>query len=308
VDVVRGHQNAPAWRDGASIAIGNFDGVHAGHRGLIAGARQLAEAHDARTVALTFDPHPSAVVGAAGPPMICSLERRIELLGEAGADVVVVEPFTRELAARAPNAFVEEILLRALQARAITVGYDFTYGAGRAGTTDTLQAQAGRAGVEVRIVPAIQIDGDVVSSTRIRGVLRAGDIPGANRLLCRRWDVDGVVVHGAKRGRTIGIPTANIQPDSELLIRPGIHAVTMSVEGGPPLPAVASLGTNPTFVEQGGLVLEVYVLDRDGNDDWYGKRVRTAFVQHLRDEAKFDSVDALLAQIRLDIDAARRLL
>jgi riboflavin kinase/FMN adenylyltransferase len=238
--------------------------------------------------------------------MIASLERRIELLGEAGAEIVVVEPFTRELAARAPHAFVEDILLHALQARAIVVGYDFCYGAARAGTTETLTAHAGKAGVEVDVLSPVDAAGEVASSTRIRAHLKAGELSDANRLLGRRWDIDGVVVHGAKRGRTIGIPTANIRPDSELFVRPGIYAVTMSVEGGPPLPAVASFGTNPTFVESGGLVLEVHVLD--GGGDYYDKRVRTAFVAHLRDEAKFDSVEALLVQIRLDIDAARQLL
>jgi riboflavin kinase/FMN adenylyltransferase len=306
VDVIRGHERAPAWRDGAVIAIGNFDGVHTGHRALIARARELAAAHGARTVVLTFDPHPSSLFAGKPPPAVCSLARRIELLGEAGADAVVVEPFTRELAARTPNVFVDSILLRALQARAVVVGYDFCYGAGRTGTVETMRAQCGHAGVEVAVISAVQAEGEIASSTRIRQHLQAGELAEANRLLGRRWDIDGVVVHGAKRGRTIGIPTANIRPDSDLLVRPGIYAVTLSVEGGPPLPAVASLGTNPTFVESGGLVLEVHVLD--GGDDYYDKRVRTAFAAYLRDEARFDSVDALLVQIRDDIDAARRVL
>lgn len=164
MDVVRGHRHAPAWRGGAAIAIGNFDGVHIGHRALIARARQLAEAHDARTVALTFDPHPSSLLSPTPPHMIASLERRIELLAEAGADVVVVEPFTRELAARAPHAFVEDILLHALQARAIVVGYDFCYGAGRAGTTETLTAHAGKAGVEVNVLQPVDATSRPASS------------------------------------------------------------------------------------------------------------------------------------------------
>ena len=131
------------------------------------------------------------------------------------------------------------------------VGYDFNYGAGRAGTTDTLRAQCGQSGVEVSVVAKVETEGEVASSSRIRQHLRDGELAAANRLLGRRWDVDGVVVHGAKRGRTIGIPTANVRPDSELLVRPGIYAVTFSVAEGPPLPAVASLGTNPTFVEAG---------------------------------------------------------
>jgi riboflavin kinase/FMN adenylyltransferase len=304
VDVYRGHQQVPGWRSGTAVAIGNFDGVHVGHRALIGRARELAGAHDAKVVALTFDPHPSQLLAPRPPQMISSLPRRLELLGEAGADVVVVEPFTRELASRAAHSFIDDIVIGALCARAIVVGYNFTYGQGRTGTTDALRAHGGRAGIEVAIVPAVQVEGEVASSSRIRAHLGAGELAAAQRLLGRPWDIDGIVAHGAKRGRAIGVPTANIKTDTELLLRAGIYAVTLAVEGGRALPAVASLGTNPTFVEDGGLVLEVHVLDFDG--DLYGKRVRTAFVARLRDEAKFDSVDALVAQIQRDIDAARR--
>jgi riboflavin kinase/FMN adenylyltransferase len=304
VDVYRGHQHVPGWRNGTAVAIGNFDGVHVGHRALIRRARELAGAQDAAAVALTFDPHPSVLLAPKPPQMISSLARRIELLAEAGADVVVVEPFTRDLASRAAHAFIDDIVLGALCARAIIVGYDFTYGHGRSGTTEALRAHGGRAGIEVAIVSAVELGGEVASSSRIRAHLQAGDLPAAERLLGRRWDIDGIVVHGAKRGRAIGVPTANIRTDTELVLRAGIYAVTLTVDDGAPLPAVASLGTNPTFVEGGGLILEVHVLDFDG--DLYGKRVRTTFVAHLRDEAKFDSVDALIAQIRQDIYAARR--
>ncbi len=303
MDVLRGHQHAPAW-EGAAIAIGNFDGVHAGHRALIARARELAGAHAATSVALTFDPHPSAVLSPNGaPPMLTSLARRLELLASLGVDAVVVEPFTRELAGLAPNAFIDNVVLHALNARAIVVGYDFCYGAGRAGTTDALRAHAGHAGIEVDILAPVEVGGEVASSTRVRGHLRSGDLARATTLLGRPWDVDGVVIHGAKRGRAIGVPTANITPDSDLVVSPGIYAVTLQPEGGEALAAVASLGRNPTFVEQGGLVLEVHVLDWDG--DLYDQRVRTAFVAKLRNEQKYDSIDALVAQIRLDIVGAR---
>jgi riboflavin kinase / FMN adenylyltransferase len=304
VDVIRGHQHAPAW-PGAAVAIGNFDGVHVGHRALIARTRELAEAHVARAVVLTFDPHPGAVVGAGGPPRIASLSRRLELLEEAGVDAVVVEPFTRDLAGRAPAAFIDDVVLLALRARAIVVGYDFTYGHGRAGTTDALRAHGANAGVEVDVVRAVEVEGEIASSTAIRARLRAGELARAARLLGRRWDIDGTVVHGAKRGRAIGIPTANIAPESDLVIAPGIYAVTLTVEGTP-VPAVASLGTNPTFVEQESLVLEVHMLDHDA--DLYGRRVRTTFVERLREERKFASVEALVEQIHRDIADARRVL
>lgn len=300
MDVVRGHSQLPAG-PAAVVAIGNFDGVHLGHRALIDRARALAPALGARVAALTFDPHPSALFGGE-PPHVASLERRIELLGDAGADLVVVEPFTRELACLAADAFVDAIVLDALRARAIVVGYDFSYGHNRAGTADTLRAHGARAGVAIDIVPVVDILGEVASSTHVRAHLAAGELAAAERLLGRRWDVDGVVVHGAKRGRAIGIPTANIQPDIPLPIRGGIYAVTLAVDGAE-LPAVASLGTNPTFVDGGALVLEVHVLDWSG--DIYDRRVRTTFVARLRDELKFDGVDALLAQIRADIAAAR---
>jgi len=268
---------------------------------------QRAKRHGLRTVVLTFDPHPSALLSPHGaPPPVCSLDRRIELLGAAGADTVVVEPFTRELANLAADAFVDDIVVDALRARAVVVGYDFSYGQGRAGTTEALRAHGARLGIEVDIVDAIQITGEIASSTRIRTHLHEGDLAGAARLLGRHWDVDGVVIHGAKRGRAIGVPTANIHPDIPLPLAAGIYAVTLSVEGDAPQHAVASLGTNPTFVEGGGLVLEVHVLD--GGGDFYDRRVRTTFVEKLRDEAKFASVDALIAQIRLDIDAARHAL
>lgn len=303
MEVVRGHHGAPAW-PGSAIAIGNFDGVHLGHLALAARARVLADAQDAVAVALTFDPHPSLVLSPrTAPKMLTSLARRLELLAASGLDFVVVEPFTRELAGCPPHAFIDDVVIRGLRARAIIVGYDFNYGAGRAGSIDALRAHGGRAGVEIEIVPAVEVDGEACSSTRIRSYLRAGDLSGAEQMLGRRWDVDGTVVHGAKRGRAIGVPTANIAPDSDLLVAPGIYAVTLSVAGGPPMPAVASLGTNPTFVEAGGMVLEVHVLDFDG--DLYDRRVRTTFVARLRDEQKFDSIEALVEQIRRDIEDAR---
>jgi riboflavin kinase/FMN adenylyltransferase len=301
--VVHGHRNAPAW-SGAAIAIGNFDGVHVGHRALIARARALAAAHGALTVALTFDPHPSALLAPAhAPAKLTSMERRLELLAEAGVDAVVVEPFTHQLAAVAPTAFLDDIVIGALHARAIVVGYDFSYGQARAGTVATLQAHGAQAGVDVAIVPPVTVDGEIASSTKIRAQLQAGDLAAARRMLGRAWDIDGIVVHGAKRGRAIGVPTANIAPAIDLPVVSGIYAVTLSVDGGPALPSVASLGTNPTFVADNKLVLEVHVLDWD--QDIYDRSVRTTFVARLRDERKFASVDALIAQIERDIVDAR---
>jgi riboflavin kinase / FMN adenylyltransferase len=305
MEVVRGHRNAPAW-EGAAVAIGNFDGVHVGHQALLSRARTLAARGGVRSVALTFDPHPSALLSPkGGPPMLASLERRIELLDAARMDAVVIEPFTRELAALPAEAFVDDVLLGALHARALVVGYNFFYGQNRAGTTASLVEHGARASVEVAIVPPVELGGEVASSTKIRNYLGAGDLRSAERLLGRRWDADGIVIHGAKRGRMIGIPTANIATPHELPLAPGIYAVTLAVAGAR-LPAVASLGTNPTFVERGALGLEVHALDWDG--DLYDQHVRTIFVARLRDELKFDGVEPLIEQIRRDIADARAVL
>ncbi|CAN5713349.1 bifunctional riboflavin kinase/FAD synthetase [soil metagenome] len=305
MDVVRGHAQCPPW-SGAAVAIGNFDGVHVGHRAVVDRARAMA--NDAGTgtkvVALTFDPHPSAVLSATAPRIqIASLSRRLELLAAAGADAVVVEAFTRDYAAREATHFVDEILVQALRAKAVVVGYDYTYGRARSGSIETLCTHTAELGIACAVVPPFEVDGEIASSTKIRGFLKAGDLVRAERMLGRPWDVDGSVVHGAKRGRAIGIPTANIAPASDLIIAPGIYAVTMSVEGGPERLGVASLGTNPTFVAQGGLVLEVHLLDFDG--DLYNRNVRTTFVARLRDEIAYAGVEPLLAQIRQDIVEAR---
>ncbi|MEJ7695905.1 MAG: bifunctional riboflavin kinase/FMN adenylyltransferase [Candidatus Limnocylindrales bacterium] len=243
MQVVHDHRLA-TW-SGAAVTIGNFDGVHVGHRALTSRAIEPARAGNLTAVALTFEPHPAAVLGQRAPARLSSAARKLELLADAGLDATVVEPFTRELAALTPEAFLDQVLLGALRARAIVVGYDFNYGCARAGTIDTLRAHGARAGIEIAVVSPVEVDGTVASSSKIRSCLGAGTLADATRLLGRAWDVDGVVVHGAKRGRAIGIPTANIAPDSDLPLAPGIYAVTLAVEGGPPLPAVASLGTNP---------------------------------------------------------------
>lgn len=306
MDVFAGHRALTRSLRAPAITIGNFDGVHRGHAALVERARALAGPAGGEAVVLTFDPHPTQVLAPhLAPVLINTPARKLELLAAAGADAVVLEPFDAALAARSADAFVEDILVGALGARHVVVGGDFTFGKGRGGNVATLTAAGARLGFGVSVVPPVTVDGEVASSTRVRAYLRVGEPERAAALLGRPYDVDGVVVRGAGRGRGLGIPTANIAPEGELLASPGIYAVTLERVGVDPrpLPAVASLGTNPTFVEGGALVLEVMVLDFDA--DLYGARVRVGFVARLRDEARYDSVDALLAQIHADIAAAR---
>jgi riboflavin kinase/FMN adenylyltransferase len=307
VDVIRGHRALVERLPAPAVAIGMFDGVHRGHQELIRRAVAAARQERGTAVALTFDPHPAMVLAPdAAPPMLCSLERRLELLAEAGLDAVVVEPFTAELAKVPAPDFVDRILVRALGVRRVIVGWDWHYGHARAGTIATLTEHGARCGFTVDPVEAVVVDGAPVSSTRIRGVVRAGDLAAAERLLARPYDVTGVVVHGAERGRAIGIPTANVAPDVPVIAPTGIYAAWLSADGGPRLPTATSLGTNPTFVTGGAVTLEAHVLDWSG--DLYDRRVRVELVARLRGEERFDSVDALVGQIRRDIDAARDVL
>lgn len=304
MDVIRFAPAPPRALARPAIAIGNFDGVHRGHAALFAAARAVADGGD--VCALTFEPHPVQVLApAAAPPRLTTARRKLELLAAIGVDVAIVLPFTPAVAATSARAFVADVLGAALGARHVVVGADFTYGHGRAGSIATLRADGAAAGFAVTVVAPIEVAGAVASSTWIRAALRAGDLATAHAVLGRRFDVDGVVGRGAGRGRGLGVPTANVAPAGDLVIAPGIYAVTLARPGvdDRAWPAVASLGTNPTFVDGGALTLEVHVLDFDA--DLYDAEVRVTFVARLRDEARYASVDALLAQIAADIVDAR---
>jgi len=296
-----------------AVAIGNFDGVHLGHKALLDDALAAAAARGGTSIAYTFDPHPTAVLAPhVAPTLITTRSRKLELLEAAGIDVVVIEPFTPELAALSPSDFVERVLVGAIGASHVVVGWDFTFGKGRAGNTVTLAEHGRRAGFTVSVIDKVLVDGEVASSTRIRNYLRHGDLAGARRLLGHPYDMDGTVVHGAKRGRALGIPTANILPDGALQVPTGIYAARLRALPGPGLPggayldAVASVGTNPTFVDGGAVTFEVHVLDWDG--DLYDRHVRAQLIARLREERKYPSADAMMEQIRDDIRQAREVL
>jgi riboflavin kinase/FMN adenylyltransferase len=301
MDVVTGTGSLSRRPRDPVVAIGNFDGVHLGHHQLLELAVARARALGGEAVVLTFEPHPARVLAPRlAPPLLTTPARKQELIAAAGVKLLVNEPFTPALAALSPADFVERILASGIGAREVVVGYDFTYGNHRRGTAETLRAESGLA---VHVVPQVSVHGLVASSTKIREFLLEGNVGGARLLLGRDFDVDGVVVRGAGRGRGLGVPTANLTVETEILPARGIYAVTASVDGGPPLPAAASLGVNPTFGAGGPLTVEVHLLDLDR--DLYGRRLRVAFRARLRDEERFESVDALVAQIRRDLEAAR---
>lgn len=287
-----------------AVAIGNFDGVHLGHRALFTAAIAAARRLGGAAVALTFAPHPTTILAPdRAPRLLTARARKLELIAAAGIDATVIVPFSATTAQLPPDEFIDGIVVRALAARHVVVGWDFCYGRARAGTLASLRAHGARAGFGVEVVDKVEIGGAVASSTGVRAALATGDIAAARRLLGRAPEVTGVVVHGKQLGRTIGVPTANVAPDTDLVLGPGIYACQLVAADGIARDAVASLGTNPTVTRDGPLVLEVHVLDWQG--DLYDQRVRVDVIARLRDEARFDGLDALVAQIARDIAAAR---
>ncbi len=310
MEVFEGHRALFRPLSVPAVALGNFDGVHRGHQQLLDETVRAAERLGGDAVVLTFDPHPAAVLAPAlAPTLITTRDRKLELFAERGITATVLEPFTRELAALTPEQFVAQVLVQTLGARHVVVGFDFTFGRKRAGTTAVLRAAGDAAGFTTQVVDAVRIGDVVASSTNVRDFVSAGDMAGARRMLGRNFDVEGQVVHGDGRGRTIGIPTANVASETQLSPARGVYAVWATIlDAARPTrhAGVANLGTKPTFTEGDQVCLEVHLLDFD--QDLYDRRVRVEFVQRLRGERRFSGVDALVEQIRLDIDQAREAL
>lgn len=291
---------------------GNHDGVHRGHQALLRGARARADEGGHRVLALTFDPHPAQFFAPArAPEPLTTQARRRKLLLAHGADRVAVEAFDQTMAGMSPEAFVRDVLVDRYQTKAIVIGPDFRFGKDRRGDRAMLQSLGDRLGFSVSTFPPVHIEGRPVSSTRIREALRRGDAEAAHTLLGRPHDVEGTVVPGDQRGRTIGFPTANLGAlEAVLLPADGVYAVLGTVEpddaeGGAREPealrGVANLGTRPTF--GAGRSLEAHFFDIDR--DLYGRRIRLRFVARIRGEQRFAGVEALVAQIERDAAEAR---
>ena len=298
---------------GTSLTIGTFDGVHLGHRSLIARAVAHAQRLGVSSGVVTWDRHPSVVLRPDKvPPLLTSPERKIELLEEAGIDVLSVLPFTKEMSQWPPERFVEDVLVRGLGARVVSVGARWRFGHKAKGDV-ALLAELGRAhGFEVEEVELAQLEGGVISSSRVRRAVTDGDLALAATLLGRPLDVDGTVVHGDDRGAGLGFPTANMELEPGLAYPPrGVYACYVSLlplSGSRHLAAV-NVGVNPTFGGDPGTTpmrIEAHLLDFDG--DLYGRRLRVQFVQRLRDELAFPSADDLVAQMKQDVEAARAVL
>lgn len=274
------------------VAVGTFDGVHLGHREVIQGADTV----------LTFEPHPIAVIQpGAAPRLLTDPHRKARVIASLGVEELVVIPFDAEFAARSAQDFIDEVLVAALGATRVAVGENFRFGHKALGDPDLL---CGDDRFETRVVQLLEIDGEVVSSSHIRGLLLGGAIEYAGELLGDPFTLAGEVVHGDERGRELGYPTANLVPDPRFVTPAhGVYAARATISTGETLPAAVSIGVRPTFVTGRGELIEAFLLDYDG--DLYDTRLEIAFLKRLRGEKRFDSTDALIEQMALDVDAAR---
>lgn len=293
---------------GGVIAIGNFDGVHRGHRAVLDRALELAEARDVPALVLTFEPHPRSVFRPDTPVFrLTPAPLKARILEAIGFRSVIEYPFDREFSQRSADEFVQSILVDWLGASAVVTGFDFHFGKGREGGPAFLMAAGKRHGFDVTLVDAFRDEGlDVVSSSRIRSLLCEGDVAGAAGLLGYRFTVESEVIGGQKLGRTLGYPTANMALAPETELKAGIYAVRFRRRDGSIHDGVASFGYRPTVTENGAALLETFLFDFSG--DLYGEVCSVSFFGHLRDELKFDGLDPLVAQIRRDEEEARAML
>lgn len=291
---------------GAIIALGNFDGFHLGHQAVAGEAIAWAKAEGRPAIVATFDPHPVRFFKPdAAPFRLTKLDQRQELFAAAGADAMLVFAFDAELASTTAEDFMAKLLVKRLGAAGVVTGEDFTFGKGRGGSIELLKTRGAELGLSSRAVGPVMLDGEVVSSSRIREALKTGDCETATRLLTRPFAIRGVVQHGDKVGRTIGFPTANLPLGNYLRPHYGIYAVSSQLADGTRLHGAANLGIRPSFDPPKEL-LEPHFFDWSG--DLYGQEIEVAFHHFLRPEAKFDSLDALTQQMLVDCDQARKLL
>lgn len=284
------------------VSIGVFDGLHLGHREVVSAGMRDARDSGIPCAALTFDRHPLALLRPEqAPPMLCSLGERLRLLEGMGVDMAVVVPFDRKFASQSPDEFLSSVLRESLNAQRVVVGHDFRFGRHRVGDAAWLSER-----ISTRVVPPVEMDSERVSSSRIRAMVASGDVEGAARLLGRRFSIEGFVVPGNRLGATLGVPTANLAPiEGIALPSNGIYAGVATVDGKA-FPAAVSVGDRPT-VPGAGFAIEAHLVDYVGGS-LYGKAMRLEFARRLRNEERFDTTDAMLVQMRRDIEEVRHVL
>lgn len=305
MDILKSFNNLPTSFDSSAVTLGNFDGVHLGHRELFRHLVKTARQLNCPSVVYTFDPHPLKFLAPDKAPLLLNTpEEKQRLIAASHIDYLIKTPFTSEFAAMTPEQFVEDILLAKLQIKALVVGYDYAFGKGRRGDVEFLKAYGDKKGFTVEVLQPVGADGLPYSSTRVRNMVAAGDVAGVVRLLGRQYNLEGRVVPGEQRGRELGFPTANLETDKELLPASGVYAVKVR-HGQQEYGGVVNLGQRPTF---GGdtSTIEVHLLDFTGQ--LYDQNLRIYFVERLRGEQKFSSVGELVNAIAADVLKARQVL
>ncbi len=287
------------------VTIGNFDGVHLGHRELFRTVVERARLHGGTSIAVTFDPHPLKVIGEKGIRLISTISQKIELIEQAGLDVLVIIPFTPAIAATSAIEFIDQMLLGKIGMKDLVIGYDYALGKKRQGDISFLKAQGEEKGFPVQIVEAHYVETEIVSSTRIRELVMAGRMRDVRKLLGRFYQIRGDVQSGQQRGRTLGFPTANLRlSEEDLCPKTGVY-VTEVIYDGKQYGGVSNIGYNPTFGEN-ALVAETHIFDF--NADIYGRPLKINLLRHLRTEKVFNGPDELIAQISKDIAVAHKVL
>jgi riboflavin kinase/FMN adenylyltransferase len=297
MDRFRSLDELPGAPRGRALAVGTFDGVHLGHRRVIESARAWGRANDAQACVVSFDPHPLQVLQPDDPPQLLTTpDVKAELIAGLGVDELLLIPFTPEFSQLEAQDFCDRVLVERLHARHVSVGENFRFGHGARGDATLLESHPQ---FDTVVVPLVQHNGAPVSSSRIRKLLNAGDVTTAAELLGEPFQLQGIVVKGDERGRSLGVPTANLKPaDNQVVPRAGIYA-GLALDR----PAAISIGVRPTFEDDGELLVEAHLIDFDG--DLYGKVLRLVFLERLRDEARFDSVDELVEQMRRDVERVK---
>ena len=310
MEIIRDPAWSPALEQGSVVTVGEYDGVHRGHRTVISEMHRMAAERGCATAVVTFDRHPATIVRPESAPLLlCDLDHKLELLAETGVDYTLVVEFTPEQAEVPAEMFARQVLVDCLQARAVVVGADFHFGQGRRGNVETLGAVGEEFGYEVVGLPLVKQltgEGEVISSTSIRAALSEGDVEKAHRLLGRPFEVRGVVTPGDRRGRTIGFPTANIPTTPDLQVpADGVYAAWYVRDDGAQYPAAVNIGKRPTFYDDAERsLIEAHLIGFRG--DLYGESAKVRFVRRLRVEKKFDGVDSLKQQLVKDVaDAAK---
>ncbi len=292
------------------VAIGIFDGVHLGHQELMRRASEEAGRLSAKSVVYTFEPHPVKILSPEQCPLlITTREQKLAQMENQGIDAVIVEPFTQQLSRQSPQEFMSSIVMERLGARAVTIGYDFTFGLHRQGTIETFEELGTVHGVEVVVVPAVFADETLISSTVIRQMISAGEVQRASMLLGRPYEATGSVIPGRGFGMTLAARTANLRLESEIVPKDGVYITRTLVHpdgydraGAEAYPSVTSVGDNPTFADNPHSV-ETHLIDEEV--EIKGRRLSIEFISHMHDQVRFTSVDELRSQIHRDIDAAR---